>query len=71
MDQKSKNKSHARKYDKAIGKVLSKSKSSEQSYSSINEKFLKHVFYCDVTHDVNLFTHDTQHCPEHMGESTV
>ena len=44
MDQKSKNKSCVRQCPKTIGKVSYKSKSKKQSYNSINEKFLKHVF---------------------------
>ena len=28
-------------------------------------------FNCDVTDDVRTFTHNTQHLPEHMRESTV
>ena len=44
MDQKSKNKSCVRQCPKTIGKVSSKSKSKKQSYNSINENFLKHVF---------------------------
>ena len=66
MDQKSKNKSRVTLCPKAIGKDISKSKSREQNYSSINEKL-----HCNIFNNINLFTHDTQHCPENLGESTV
>ena len=53
-------------------KISSKFKKIEQTYSFINEKLLKHLlFHCDITNDANLFIHNTQHCPEHMRESTA
>ena len=58
-----------------VTKLLAKSYQNPNILNKVIAQLMKIFkslyFHCDVTDDVSLFAHDTQHSPEHMGESTA
>ena len=58
-----------------VTKLLAKSYQNPKILNKVIAQLMKNLkslyFHCDVINDVILFAHDTQHSPEHMGESTA